>query len=275
MVVIDELDRCRPSYAIELLEAAKHLFAVDNIVFILATSRSALAHSVKAVYGSGFDAEGYLRRFFDLDFRLPEPNRRGFIQAMFDASPIEDYYEGPAHTEEEAAMRRLLVESLESTHLSLRDIAQAIRRFILVLGTLPSYRRPFLVMAAFVVIFRTADPELYRKFITGNQHDSEVINLLSQFPGYSRFSVAIDSIVVAAANDSFRGHPNPSPLLSRYIALVNQTPNPGPSADDTTLHANAVVRRIQSYAFDRRPIDRKSFLEAVECLEFVSQNFNE
>ncbi len=35
VVVIDELDRCRPSYAIELLEVAKHLFTVDHIVFAL------------------------------------------------------------------------------------------------------------------------------------------------------------------------------------------------------------------------------------------------
>ena len=75
IVVIDELDRCRPSYAVELLEVAKHLFAVDHIVFVLAVNRSELAHSIRALYGSGFDAEGYLRRFFDVDFRLPAPDR--------------------------------------------------------------------------------------------------------------------------------------------------------------------------------------------------------
>ena len=47
IVMIDELDRCRPSYAVELLEVAKHLFAVDHIVFVLAVNRSELAHSIK------------------------------------------------------------------------------------------------------------------------------------------------------------------------------------------------------------------------------------
>ena len=64
IVVIDELDRCRPSYAVELLEIAKHLFAVDRIVFVLAINRTELAHSIKALYGRDFDAQGYLRRFF-------------------------------------------------------------------------------------------------------------------------------------------------------------------------------------------------------------------
>ena len=51
VIVIDELDRCRPSYAVELLEAAKHIFAVDHVVFVLAVNRSELAHSVRALYG--------------------------------------------------------------------------------------------------------------------------------------------------------------------------------------------------------------------------------
>lgn len=68
ILVIDELDRCRPSYAVELLEVAKHLFAVDNIVFVIAVNRSELAHSIKALYGNEFDAQGYLRRFVDVDF---------------------------------------------------------------------------------------------------------------------------------------------------------------------------------------------------------------
>ena len=52
IVVIDELDRCRPSYAVELLEVAKHLFSVDHIVFVLAVNRSELAHSIRALYGN-------------------------------------------------------------------------------------------------------------------------------------------------------------------------------------------------------------------------------
>ena len=35
-VFIDELDRCRPTYAIELLERIKHLLDIDGLVFILA-----------------------------------------------------------------------------------------------------------------------------------------------------------------------------------------------------------------------------------------------
>ena len=49
VVMIDELDRCRPSYAVEFLETAKHLFDVDRIVFVLAVNREQLAHAVRAL----------------------------------------------------------------------------------------------------------------------------------------------------------------------------------------------------------------------------------
>ena len=58
MIVIDELDRCRPSYAVEILEMAKHLFSVDRVVFVLSINRDQLAHSVKVLYGSDFGRTG-------------------------------------------------------------------------------------------------------------------------------------------------------------------------------------------------------------------------
>ena len=64
-IFIDELDRCRPLYAIEVLERVKHLFSIPNIKFIIATDTEQLCHSISAVYGSGFDSHAYLRRFFD------------------------------------------------------------------------------------------------------------------------------------------------------------------------------------------------------------------
>ena len=80
VIFIDELDRCRPSYAIELLEIAKHFFAVDHVVFVLAVNRAELAHSIRALYGSEFDATGYMRRFIDVDLQLPAPDRQEFVR---------------------------------------------------------------------------------------------------------------------------------------------------------------------------------------------------
>lgn len=64
-IFIDELDRCKPTYAVEMLEAIKHVFDIPGLVFIVATNTKELQHTVKAVYGVGFNAESYLNRFFD------------------------------------------------------------------------------------------------------------------------------------------------------------------------------------------------------------------
>ncbi|TOL41491.1 hypothetical protein CGH98_24085, partial [Vibrio parahaemolyticus] len=78
-VFIDELDRCRPSYAVEMLEVIKHFFELDNVVFVVATDTEQLQHAVKAVYGQLFDAQLYLGRFFRRRFSLLELSRKQFI----------------------------------------------------------------------------------------------------------------------------------------------------------------------------------------------------
>ena len=69
-VFIDELDRCRPTYAIELLETVKHLFDIEGVVFVIATDTDQLQHSIKVVYGSEFEALKYLQRFFNRTYKL-------------------------------------------------------------------------------------------------------------------------------------------------------------------------------------------------------------
>ena len=70
-VFVDELDRCRPTYAISLLEEMKHVFGMEKVCFVVSTNLYQLKHSIGAVYGSGFNSEMYLKRFFDQSIGLP------------------------------------------------------------------------------------------------------------------------------------------------------------------------------------------------------------
>ncbi|ANM17182.1 KAP P-loop domain-containing protein [Rhizobium sp. N541] len=81
-ILVDELDRCRPSYAIHLLERMKHLFEVDRVVFVFATNSSQLQHSVSGAYGPNFDGFMYLKRFFDRTYVFGPPDGRAFIQEL-------------------------------------------------------------------------------------------------------------------------------------------------------------------------------------------------
>lgn len=87
-VFVDELDRCRPSYAISLLEEIKHIFGMPNVCFVVSTNLAQLSHSVRAVYGQGFDAEHYLKRFFDQTHAIPLPDSRNHIRILLADHPV-------------------------------------------------------------------------------------------------------------------------------------------------------------------------------------------
>lgn len=94
-VLIDELDRCRPTYAIEVIESVKHFFNTENFVFVLATDTEQLQHSIKAVYGEGFNSASYLSRFFDRSATLSAPTLKQFIEIELTSivGPIPGEYE--------------------------------------------------------------------------------------------------------------------------------------------------------------------------------------
>lgn len=79
-ILIDELDRCRPTYAVALLERVKHLFDVNNVVFVFGTNSGQLQHSITGAYGPSFDGYRYLKRFFDKTYKLESSSIREFIE---------------------------------------------------------------------------------------------------------------------------------------------------------------------------------------------------
>jgi hypothetical protein len=91
--IIDELDRCRPNYSVELLEQLKHLFSVPGIVFVLSIDKFQLGNSVRGVYGSDLiDSDEYLRRFIDIEYSIPEPNTKLFCNYLFSYFEFDEFF---------------------------------------------------------------------------------------------------------------------------------------------------------------------------------------
>ena len=82
IIFIDELDRCRPSYAVRLLERIEHYFINDRITFVFSVNLEQLQHTIKNFYGNDFDACRYMDRFFDLRLSLPHANLTKFYQGL-------------------------------------------------------------------------------------------------------------------------------------------------------------------------------------------------
>ena len=81
IIFIDELDRCKPSFAIETLEAIKHYFDVPGMSFVFGVDMTQLGHAIGGRYGNSMDTGGYLSKFFDHQVRLSKPTARQMINA--------------------------------------------------------------------------------------------------------------------------------------------------------------------------------------------------
>ncbi len=76
--LVDELDRCRPDYAISYLETIKHIFDIKGIVFIIAADRIHLENSAKKAFGCRLNFDEYYRKFVHREAELPQIQKNGF-----------------------------------------------------------------------------------------------------------------------------------------------------------------------------------------------------
>ena len=169
VVFIDELDRCRPDYAIGVLEKVRHIFDV-----VLAVNRQALEHAVGGLHGSTDAAERYMRRFVDQAIRLPDPSddtTRRFLEHLYNETGV-----GPRM--ERDNYRRQMFETLaKPEHSSLRDLEQAVHRAAFVLASIPlisddpmGSSNPMWAWeqaAMTLMILREVNREVYRRFVSG------------------------------------------------------------------------------------------------------------
>ena len=82
VIFIDELDRCKPTFAVHLLEQIKHYIFDDRITFVFSINLEQLQHTIKQYYGADFDSCRYLDRFFDLRISMPPANMEKFYSEI-------------------------------------------------------------------------------------------------------------------------------------------------------------------------------------------------
>lgn len=180
-IFIDELDRCRPTFAIELLERIKHFFDVEHCRFVIAVDKQQLACSIKAVYGESFDSAKYLRRFFDAEYALDSTRPAEWIKANVDFGQLQfvnnvigvpsnlgTYHHDPVPPIAEAVLdggegltgqQLIVLGVVQSFNLSLRDLQKAVKQ-------LRAIRNNFagefnLLWACYLVCLRIESEDLY------------------------------------------------------------------------------------------------------------------
>lgn len=114
VVFVDELDRCKPSFAVRLLERIKHYFSNERITFVFSINASELQHTIKRHYGDNFDAYRYLDRFFDLRMSLPKVD-------------LDKYYRSIGFNNSYYTVDIVSDAVIRANHFEMREIAKYIR----------------------------------------------------------------------------------------------------------------------------------------------------
>lgn len=174
VIFIDELDRCKPSYALEMLERIKHYFDDNRIIFIVSVNKEQLTHTISNYYGNGFDSTGYLNKFFDYEIYLPPVQT---IDKTIRNSNINQYW-----------LRTISNALVKYYRLSLRDtliFKQRIEQFKddeMIFNNKLHFSARGYCMSLFIpllIVLRMKDIEEARKFEDG---DSELFEILENVP---------------------------------------------------------------------------------------------
>ena len=165
VVIIDELDRCRPNYSVEMLEKVKHFFSTKGVVFVLVMHKKQLEESIKGVYGNDIDANTYLQKFITIETNIPKQINERHINDV--RKYCQELYK--KHGLNGRDNYGTLVESVEllarGFDLSLRQLEKVFVN-ITIFYTLISERHLNIpVLVAFLAIAKVIDPELFNRLV--------------------------------------------------------------------------------------------------------------
>jgi len=269
VILVDELDRCRPDYAVRLLERIKHLFNVENVVFVLAIDRGQIEQSVRAIYGAGMDCSGYLRRFIDLSYRLPEPDLRSFCGGLYERFGIGDIRVN-GNDLDGTMLDETIAWLARSFGFSLRVIEQCFTEIDLALRITGSGERIDAKLLAFLVFFKAYRPDLYKR-LREKDCDQLVDEIkkaieaapqgLGFFDGFNRdkFGVLLECyLIMNCFSADMLG------VLRRNWELQLKMESNQMVADKLRYELNTVTPTAQSH-------DRGRFQRLMDTMDFVSR----
>lgn len=187
ILLIDELDRCRPDFAVIMLETIKHVFDVKNVQIILVTNAEQLKATIKHSYGNDTDSHSYLYKFFKYQINLPTSkkdtegksieNNVTYFRTLAQASEVipptfkdnEFIYDVPTF--------------IDVGKLSLRNIEQVVRCIETLIVFEDKEKSKFLVLEQIVMVFLSVvyitDKDLFMSLANRNLLSSEFLDFMN------------------------------------------------------------------------------------------------
>lgn len=189
--IVDELDRCKPDFALGLVEKIKHFFQVPDVNFLLVSNFGQLAHAVKATYGAGIDADTYLQKFYDFKINLPEKkygskSLKYWSHALKLAS--EDF--PLSQSDLSGSVPYILEDFIEYFCLTPREIDKIMPMFILAMLENSGNGNAFIV--SLLCVIKIKSPTLFSKITVGTADISD----LDDFVNFDRLALKYRSSTI-------------------------------------------------------------------------------
>tara|TARA_R110002110_G_scaffold107320_2_gene268489 strand:+ start:60599 stop:61798 length:1200 start_codon:yes stop_codon:yes gene_type:complete len=182
--LVDELDRCRPDYAITYLETIKHIFDMQGAVFILAADRLHLENSAKTAFGRDLNFDEYYRKFIHREVRLPPISDDGYIKMS--RSYVAHYLEREGERFSRINLKDDQAEKISHFIGALRLTPRQVQEVFRILGHIcagPEDSRGRLlwclgIASLLMSALKIGKPDIYRKLGSQSMDADEMLNFL-------------------------------------------------------------------------------------------------
>jgi hypothetical protein len=179
VIIIDELDRCKPSFAVEILEKIKHLFSVKKVVFILVMHKEQLEEAVRCIYGEKIDAHTYLQKFINLETKLPKRTTDRYSNDLkIYSRKLLQLHEMETWGDDENIVD--CANSLANHfNLSLRQLEKVFTNMALLYGVSGERNLRIVPIMVFLSVIKVFSPKLFDGLLLGKLSYSKVIKNLN------------------------------------------------------------------------------------------------
>jgi hypothetical protein len=205
VVIVDELDRCSPTFAVQLLERIKHVLCVPSITYVLAYHQDQMQEAVRGVYGRGIDARAFLTKFVHIRCDLPKRTSASLSE--------DDYFK---YCEAQLNLRELdlpretrdgILEVLPSLArafgLSLRTMERVFTQLTIFYTAIGEARFGSPGIVGPLAVLRVKQPDVYRSLRNGRLDYAGLVEKVSELngPGDRGFDWCSDWLRLCFLND--------------------------------------------------------------------------
>ena len=255
VIFIDDLDRCLPAKALEVLESMKVFFDTAGIVFVVGLDRTVVEQAVRAKFGlaatagsSSVQSVEYIKKIFQVPFALPRITT-GMLTDYLDHIAASGELSPPQQADFDENVRPHLAFLTGDETVNPREVKRLINAYTIQLRMLSgrmSHLNPEVVLAFQCLSFRSdwedlyerllADPALFQQAIKDARSDPRNFDMVwlggervPVPPSFRAYLAGRGGILITA------------PSLEQYVVAVEATR----SADPGILETHIILGRLR------------------------------